>query len=133
MTLTPAQRQALRGRAHALDPVVLIGAAGLTPAVLAEIHRALDAHELIKIRLLGADREERDRLWADVCSATGAAPVQHIGKVIVIFRERAEESPPPAPPRVARRAAKSAARKARRSPTPSRRPPKPRRGTFRPR
>jgi len=95
--LTPAQRQALKGRAHALDPVVLIGNAGLTAAVLAEIHRALDSHELIKIRILGADRQARDRLLVEICSVTGAAPVQHIGKVIVVFRERPEESPPVKP------------------------------------
>ena len=70
--LTPAQRQTLRGRAHTLDPVVLIGAAGLSPAVLAEIHRALDSHELIKIRVLGDDRQARDRLLIEICGATGA-------------------------------------------------------------
>jgi RNA-binding protein len=133
--LTPAQRQALKGRAHALDPVVLIGNAGLTPAVLVEIHRALDSHELIKIRILGDDRLARERLLAEICAATGAAPVQHIGKVIVVFRERLEVVSPPAAPH---RTAKPTKRAAPRRPvagarTKSRRPPKPRRGTLRPR
>lgn len=133
--LTPAQRQTLKGRAHALDPVVLIGNAGLTPAVVAEIHRALDSHELIKIRILGDGRQARERLLADICGATGAAPVQHIGKVIVVFRERLEVISPPA---AAHRTPKATKRAAPRRPgagarTKSRRPPKPRRGTLRPR
>jgi len=132
--LTPAQRQALKGRAHALDPVVLIGNAGLTAAVLAEIHRALDSHELIKIRILGDDRQARERLLAEICGATGAAPVQHIGKVIVVFRERPEESPPVKPQRAAKPATPTSPRRseagARKK---SRRAPKPRRGALRPR
>ncbi|MCG6874870.1 MAG: YhbY family RNA-binding protein [Betaproteobacteria bacterium] len=132
--LTPAQRQTLRGRAHTLDPVVLIGAAGLSPAVLAEIHRALDSHELIKIRVLGDDRQARDRLLIEICGATGASPVQHIGKVIVIFRERPEESLREEPPRAAKPAKRTAPRRSGAGVrTRSRRPPKPRRGTLRPR
>ena len=104
--LTPAQRQELKGRAHALEPVVLIGASGLTPPVLAEINRALDSHELIKIRVAGGDRRERERILSEVCAVADAAPVQHIGKVIVIFRERPEQPPPKKPaesPKVARK------------------------------
>jgi len=92
--LTPAQRQALKGRAHGLAPVVLIGAGGLTAAVLAEIDRALAAHELIKIRVAGDDRARRDALLAEICGHSGSAPVQHIGKMLVVYRERVE---PPAP------------------------------------
>lgn len=92
--LTPAHRQMLKGRAHALDPVVLIGAEGLTPAVLAEVDRALGSHELIKIRVSGADRRERDRILDDICAKTDAAPVQHIGKIIVIYREKPPEVAP---------------------------------------
>lgn len=102
-TLTPAQRQALKARAHALDPVVMIGNEGLTDAVVSEIERALTAHELIKIRAAGAERAERDALMAEIGARTGAAPVQRIGRVLVLFRERPE--PPPAPAPVARRAA----------------------------
>jgi putative YhbY family RNA-binding protein len=106
--LAPAQRQILKGRAHALNPVVLIGNAGLTLSVLAEVERALDSHELIKIRVMGSDRDERDEMLGEICGATGAAPVQHIGKVIVIFRERIEEpAPKEAAPRAPRKAAKS--------------------------
>jgi len=100
--LTPAQRQLLKGRAHRLNPVVLVGGDGLTPGVLAEIERALKAHELIKIRAPGLERDSRELLMGAVCSATGAAPVQHIGKVLVVYRERPEEAPPlprPAPGR----------------------------------
>jgi len=133
--LSPARRQELKGRAHALDAVVLIGAAGLTPGVVAEIGRALDSHELIKIRLAGGDRAARERLLAEICGATGATPVQHIGKVIVIFRERVEEASPPLTPlKPAKRPRKAAPRRSGvKSPLSSRRPPSPRRGKLRPR
>jgi RNA-binding protein len=94
--LTPFQRQMLKGRAHALDPVVLIGAEGLTSAVLAEVDRALRSHELIKIRVMGADRHERERLLESICAQTEAVPVQHIGKIIVVYREKPPEETPPA-------------------------------------
>jgi putative YhbY family RNA-binding protein len=103
--LTPAERQALKGRAHPLKPVVLVGEAGLTPAVTGEIERALAAHELIKIRVMGAERAAREALLGAVCAATGAAPVQHIGKVLVIFRERPPDETAPAPAVPPRRAA----------------------------
>jgi putative YhbY family RNA-binding protein len=129
--LTTPERQALKARAHRLHPVVLIGADGLAPAVLAEVDRALTAHELIKLRVMGADRAARERLLAEVCAMTGAAPVQHIGRILVIYRERPEQpapKPPPAPRPAPRRRSERRARPAR--PT---RPPKPRRGKFRPR
>jgi RNA-binding protein len=84
--LSPARRRELRARAHALDPVVLIGGAGLSPAVLAEIDRALKSHELIKIRV-NADRSGREAILEETCSRTGAQAVQHIGRTLVIFRE----------------------------------------------
>jgi putative YhbY family RNA-binding protein len=103
--LTPAERHALRGRAHRLDPVVLIGEAGLTPTVVAELDRALRAHGLIKIRVMGSGRAEREALLGAVCAATDAAPVQHIGKILVVYRERPAEEPsePPSPPPRSRR------------------------------
>jgi len=104
--LTPAERQALKGRAHRLKPVVLVGEAGLTPTVAGEIERALKAHELIKIRVMGAERVAREALLTAVCAATGAAPVQHIGKVLVIFRERPPEATAPAPAAPPRRPAR---------------------------
>lgn len=93
-TLTPAGRRALRARAHALSPVVMVSGEGLTPNVLAEIERSLKSHELIKIRVLGEDRERRAGLLDEICARTGASAVQHIGKILVIFRE----NPPPPPP-----------------------------------
>jgi putative YhbY family RNA-binding protein len=98
--LTPSERQMLKGRAHQLDPVVLVGGEGLTQGVLAEIERALNAHQLIKIRVMGLEREGRELLLGSICSATGAATVQHIGKVLVVYRERAAK-PDAAPARSA--------------------------------
>src|SRR5262245_7822240 len=97
--LTPAERQTLKGRAHRLDPVVMIGAEGLKAGVLVEIDRALKAHELIKIRVMSGDGDARERLLGEVCAATGASPVQHIGKVLVVYRERPPEPPEPPPRR----------------------------------
>jgi len=88
IALTPADRKALRARAHHLEPVVMIGDAGLSRAVLAEADRALGAHELIKIRVLGDDRAQRQALLTGICSALGCAPVQSIGKLLVVYRPR---------------------------------------------
>jgi putative YhbY family RNA-binding protein len=107
--LTPADRQLLKGRAHRLDPVVWIGAEGLTAAVLAELERALKAHELIKIRVMAGDGDARARLLGEICAATDSSPVQHIGKVLVVYRERPPEQPAPPPRKPAtRREARSA-------------------------
>ncbi|MGH6629261.1 MAG: YhbY family RNA-binding protein, partial [Burkholderiales bacterium] len=78
--LNPAERRALRARAHHLHPVIMIGEAGLTPAVLNEIDNALKGRELIKIRVLGHDRRAREALIGRICAALAASPVQHIGK-----------------------------------------------------
>jgi putative YhbY family RNA-binding protein len=86
--LTPAQRRALKARAHHLQPVVMVGDAGLTPKVLREIDISLKSHELIKIRVLGDDREARAGMVEAICGPLAAAPVQHIGKILVIFRPR---------------------------------------------
>lgn len=85
---SPSQRKALRARAHRLDPIVFVGAKGLTTEVVAEINRTLEAHELIKVRAGQADRDERELLLAEICARCGAEPVQHIGKVLVIYRAR---------------------------------------------
>jgi len=90
--LSPTRRRELKARAHALDPVVLIGGAGLSPAVLAEIDRALKSHELIKVRVNGADRPGREAILGEICRRTGAQSVQHIGKILVLFRENPEPS-----------------------------------------
>ncbi len=89
--LTSAERRALRARAHHLHPVVMIGEAGLTPAVVREIDVNLKSHELIKIRVRGDDCEQRENLIAHICAALDASPVQHIGKILVIFRPRPEQ------------------------------------------
>ncbi|MFN7087713.1 MAG: ribosome assembly RNA-binding protein YhbY [Burkholderiales bacterium] len=86
--LTPAERRTLRARAHHLQPVVMIGDAGLTTAVIREIDVNLKSHELIKIRVLGDDRRQRQQLLEEICGALEAAPVQHIGKILVVFRPR---------------------------------------------
>jgi len=88
IALTPADRKALRARAHHLDPVVMIGDAGLSRAVLAETDRALGAHELIKIRVLGDDRAQRQALLTEICSALGCTAVQSIGKLLIVYRPR---------------------------------------------
>ncbi|MDD3354562.1 ribosome assembly RNA-binding protein YhbY [Zoogloea sp.] len=88
--LTPTQRRELRAKAHHLHPVVSVAGNGLTPAVLKEIDHALQAHELIKIRIYGEDRSQRDSIMETVCRELGAASVQHIGKTLVIWREKQE-------------------------------------------
>ena len=93
--LSPTRRRELKARAHALDPVVLIGGESLSSSVLAEIGRGLKAHELIKIRARGTDRPTREALLEEICRSTGAQPVQHIGKIFVIFRQ----NPVPEEPR----------------------------------
>jgi putative YhbY family RNA-binding protein len=90
--LSPTRRRELKARAHALDPVVFIGGAGLSPAVLAEIDRALKSHELIKVRVNGADRPGRQAILEEICRRAGAQSVQHIGKILVLFRENPEPS-----------------------------------------
>ena len=91
--LSPVQRQALRAKAHPLKPVVMIGGAGLTEPVLAEIDRALNAHSLIKIRLLDADRDERQVLMDAICRQLGVQPVQAIGKLLIVYRKLSEAPP----------------------------------------
>lgn len=99
LKLTPAQRSALRADAHALDPVVMIGDSGLTPAVIKEIGQCLDAHGLIKIRVFGDDREARIGMYETICEQLAAAPVQHIGKLLVIYRPKKEVAKEPSPTR----------------------------------
>ena len=86
-----AERKALKAQAHKLDPVVQIGARGLTEEVIGEIDRALTAHELIKVRAAALDREAREEAFVRIAEKTGAQPVQHIGKVFVLFRKRNDE------------------------------------------
>jgi RNA-binding protein len=86
MPLTPKQRKHLKALAHHRKPVVQVGNAGVTAPVVREITQALDAHELLKIRLPGVERDARHALLEQVCEATGAEAVQEIGRVAVIYR-----------------------------------------------
>lgn len=112
--LSPIERRALKARAHTLHPVASIAAKGLVPSVLAEIDNCLKAHELIKVRVYGAERDDREHLMQEVCLQLDAAPVQHIGNVLILYREKpAEEAPVvarPAPGGSARKRAKVAAK-----------------------
>ncbi len=105
LTLSPSQRRELRARAHPLHPVVAIGHAGLTPAVLHEIDVALAAHELVKVRVHSDDRDERERFLAAICDGLDAGPVQHLGKLLIVWR------PKPAPSREERERPRSRAAK----------------------
>lgn len=89
--LNPKERQALKARAHGLKPVVLLGNAGLSGPAMREIDRALTAHELIKVKVPGDDRDERDSLFAEVAEALSAARVQAIGKLLVMYRPKPAE------------------------------------------
>lgn len=91
LKLTPAERSVLRSEAHALDPVVMIGDSGLTPSVLKEIDASLNAHGLIKVRVLGDDRDVRLGHYETICTELGAAPVQHIGKLLILYRPKQEK------------------------------------------
>ena len=84
--LTPAQRKEHRSLAHHLDPVVMIGGDGLTAAVKKETDLALKAHGLIKIRVFSDDRAARELMLQTLSDELGAAPIQHIGKLLVLWR-----------------------------------------------
>ncbi|HXM81321.1 MAG TPA: ribosome assembly RNA-binding protein YhbY [Burkholderiales bacterium] len=86
--LSPGERKTLKARAHKLEPVVIIGAKGLTDDVVAEVDRALTARELIKVRAAGLEREARAQAFSAICQKTGAEPVQQVGKVFVMFRKK---------------------------------------------
>jgi len=105
LTLTPAQRKEHRAAAHHLDPVVQIGADGLTDAVVREADAALRAHGLIKVRVFSDDRSAREAAMLELAGRLDAAPVQHIGKLIVLWRpippkEKAEATERKPGPRV---------------------------------
>lgn len=90
LDLTPPQRKFLKARGHGLKPVAMIGNAGLSEAVLKEIARGLAAHELIKVRILNDDRATREAWLAEICERLGCAPVQHIGKLLLIYKPAEE-------------------------------------------
>lgn len=84
--LTPAQRKVHRSEAHHLDPVVMVGGDGLTAAVKKEADAALNAHGLIKIRVFNDDRAAREAMFIALADELNAAPIQHIGKLLVLWR-----------------------------------------------
>jgi RNA-binding protein len=93
MPLAENQKRDLRQRGHALKPVVIIGNAGLSEAVLREIDLSLEHHELMKVRLGGTDREAKRRLIASICESCRAELVQSIGHIALIYRKQANPRP----------------------------------------
>ena len=89
--LTPAERREQRAQAHHLSPVVMVGGDGLTPGVRKEIDAALNAHGLIKVRVFSDDRAARELMYQELAADLNAAPIQHIGKLLVLWRPQPEE------------------------------------------
>ena len=84
--LNPNQIRFLRAQGHHLKPVVMVGDKGLSEAVLKEIAAAIKLHELIKIKVMNDERREREVMLDTVCTATGAAAIQHIGKTLLVYK-----------------------------------------------
>lgn len=93
MPLTADRKKHLRTLGHPLKPVVTVAGKGLSEAVMAELERALEDHELIKVAVRSDDREQRRSLAQAVCERTGAELVQAIGKIILIYRAAREPNP----------------------------------------
>jgi putative YhbY family RNA-binding protein len=91
--LTTRERAQLKARAHALEPLVTVGNAGVTPELVKEVERALTAHELIKVRVSTADRDARHALGDDLAAATDATVVHRVGKVLILWRPRPQDAP----------------------------------------
>jgi RNA-binding protein len=91
LQLTIAERKAHRADAHHLNPVVLIGADGLTEGVKKETNAALNIHGLIKVRVFADDRVQREAIYAELCESLSAAPIQHIGKLLILWRPPLEK------------------------------------------
>ena len=89
--LTPAERRAHRAEAHHLSPVVLVGGDGMTANVRKEIDAALNAHGLIKVRVFSDDRAARELMYQELAADLNAAPVQHIGKLLVLWRPQPDK------------------------------------------
>lgn len=91
-TLTPTQKRYLRGLAHGLKPVLLVGGKGITEGVVAELDLVLETHELVKVKLAAEDRDTRDAWIGDLAARADAVLVQRIGNTAVLFRARKEKS-----------------------------------------
>lgn len=94
LTITLAHRRNLSALAHGIRPVVWIGTAGLSESVIHELDRALKSHELIKIRVTGDERDMREAMLAEICERLSAAPVRHIGRILVIYRPNPDKTMP---------------------------------------
>ena len=90
MTLSESQKKHLRGLGHALNPVVMVGDAGLTASLLAEFNSSLEHHELIKVRVKVGDREVRNDIIGKLCDEGSAVLVQRVGNMALMYRENTE-------------------------------------------
>ncbi len=99
LNINPEERRCLRARAHSLHPVVSISQNGLSESIIREVSASLVSHELIKIRVYNDDRQVREQFLAILCERLEAAPVQHIGKLLVIWRPQPEDQNKTARPR----------------------------------
>jgi RNA-binding protein len=93
VVLTAKDRSRLKARAHALEPNVTVGLAGATPAVIAEVNRALAKHELIKVKVQTDDRDRRRQIGDELGAGADAAVVHRVGKVVILFRPKPDETP----------------------------------------
>ena len=91
LALTLARRRALAALAHSIKPVVQVGAAGLTENVIHELDQGLKSHELIKVKVFSDERGMRNVLLKEICQRLEAAPIQHIGKILIIYRPKPDE------------------------------------------
>jgi RNA-binding protein len=105
--LSPIERRALRAAAHHLNPTVAIAGNGLTPNVLKEIDLSLKSHELIKLKLHGIERDDRAALLEAICAHLDCAPVQQIGNILILWRQKPEGAEEDAKPRRRRAAPKN--------------------------
>ena len=94
--MTARERAHLKGRAHALEPIVHVGQGGLSDAVVLELERALTVHGLIKVKINASDRQERHAIAEAICTRTDAAAVHQVGKIVVLWRQTPLEEPVPA-------------------------------------
>ncbi|WP_029407882.1 ribosome assembly RNA-binding protein YhbY [Thiomicrorhabdus sp. Milos-T2] len=92
--LTTNQKKYLRGIAHGLNPMIIIGANGVTESLMAELESTLEHHEILKIKMASADREDRKKIVDYILEQTGALLVQTIGKICVIYRQSEETELP---------------------------------------
>lgn len=99
LNISSNERRVLRARAHSLNPVVSISQNGLSESVVKEINASLTSHELIKIRVYSDERELREQFLATICQQLNAAPIQHIGKLLVLWRPQPDTPATPAKPR----------------------------------